>query len=179
MSDIVVRVVESFPEPAISALQREVFADFERSEELAHVLASEAATRAEELNAPHPSMFRVAAFRGENLVGWTQGYREGKARFYMLNSGVAAHERRKGIYTRLVQAVLTHAKTQGYSVVVSHHVPANVPVIIAKLQLGFLVTGFEYSEVYGPLVRLSYVVGEKRRELYRRRTVPLRTTDDA
>jgi ribosomal protein S18 acetylase RimI-like enzyme len=179
MSDIVVRVVESFPEPAILALQRKVFADFEKSEALAQVLASEAATRADELNAPHPSMFRVAAFRGKVLVGWTQGYREGKAKFYMLNSGVAAKERRKGVYTRLVQTVLAHAETQGYSVVASHHVPANVPVIIAKLRLGFLMTGFEYSEVYGPLVRLTYVVGEKRRELYRRRAVPLRPADDA
>ncbi len=63
--------------------------------------------------------------------------------------------------------------------VASHHVPVNVPVIIAKLRLGFLMTGFEYSEVYGPLVRLSYVVGEKRRELYRRRAIPLRPADDA
>lgn len=179
MSDIAIRVVESFPEPALSALQREVFADFEKSEALAQVLASEAATRADELNAPHPSMFRVAAFKGEELVGWTQGYREGKAKFYMLNSGVASPERRKGVYTRLVQTVLAHAETHGYSVVASHHVPVNVPVIIAKLRLGFLMTGFEYSEVYGPLVRLTYVVGDKRRDLYRRRAAPLRPADDA
>ena len=177
MSDIVVRVVEALPEPDISALQREVFADFERSEALAQILASESAARAEELNTAPLSMFRVAAFRGEVLVGWTQGYREGKGKFYMLNSGVAVAERRQGVYTRLVAAVLAHAAAQGYSVVASHHVPANVPVIIAKLRLGFLITGFEYSEVYGPVVRLTYVVGEKRRDLYRTRTVPLRPAE--
>jgi ribosomal protein S18 acetylase RimI-like enzyme len=176
MSDITIRLVEAFPEPGISALRREVFADFEQSALLAQVLASESALR--DNNSPLPTEpFRVAAFRGDVLVGWTYGYREGTHQFCMLNSGVAAAERRKGIYTQLVQAALGHAKSRGYVSVTSRHVPTNSAVLIAKLRLGFQVSGFEYSEVYGPLVRLTYLVGAARRKLYASRAVPLRSAE--
>ena len=73
----------------------------------------------------------------------------------MLNSGVANAERRKGVYSQLVKAVLGHAESRGYAAVTSRHVAANVAVIIAKLRLSFQISGFEYSEVYGPLVRAA------------------------
>lgn len=176
MDDITVRVVDAFPEPAISVLRGEVFADFEPSTFLTEVLASEAALRDGE-PPPPADPFRVAAFRGNDLIGWTFGYREGSLQFSMLNSGVVATERRKGVYTRLVQAVLEHARTEGYSAIESRHVPTNSAVIIAKLRLGFQVSGFEYSEVYGPLVRLKYLVGEARRNLYRVRARPIRSAE--
>ncbi len=116
----------------------------------------------------------MAAFREERLVGWSQGYREGKNHFYMLNSGVATDERRKGVYTMLVRAVLEHAEAQGYGSVRSRHTAANSAVIIAKLRLGFQVSGFEYSEVYGPLVQLTYLVSKERRQLYKNRASPIR-----
>ena len=93
----------------------------------------------------------------------------------MLNSGVANPERRKGVYSQLVQTVLGHAESQGYAAVTSRHVAANVGVIIAKLRMGFQISGFEYSEVYGPLVLLTYCVGEPRRGLYRVRATPIRS----
>jgi len=80
MDDITLRVVEAFPEPEISALRREVFADFEQSALLAEVLASESAVRAKDLPPPQ-SPFRVGAFRGDVLIGWTYGYREGAQQF--------------------------------------------------------------------------------------------------
>jgi hypothetical protein len=176
MSDITLRVLEAFPEPEISSLRREVFADFEPSALLSEVLASESALR--DKKAPPPSQpFRVAAFRGDALVGWTYGYREGTSQFCMLNSGVVAGERRKGVYTRLVQAALAHARAEGYVSVTSRHVPTNSAVLIAKLRLGFQVSGFEYSEVYGPLVRLTYLVGEARRKLYKARAAPVRSAE--
>jgi hypothetical protein len=177
VNNIALRVLEAFPEPEISVLRGEVFADFEPSTLLTQVLASEAALRAKDLPAPNPSPFRVAAFRGDALVGWTYGYREGTSQFCMLNSGVVGPERRKGVYTQLVHAVLAHAKAQGYASVTSRHVAANTAVIIAKLRLGFQISGFEYSEVYGPLVRLTYLVGEARRNLYKVRAAPIRSAE--
>lgn len=82
MNDITLRVVEAFPEPEITALRREVFSDFEHSTLLAEVLASESALRAKD-SPPPQSPFRVAAFRGNALIGWTYGYREGKSQFCM------------------------------------------------------------------------------------------------
>ena len=52
-----------------------------------------------------------------------------------------------------------------------------VSVIIAKLDLGFFVSGFEYSEVYGPLVRLSYLPGNLRCSVYEARSKPIRRLD--
>ena len=85
--------------------------------------------------------------------------------------------RRRGVYSQLVRRVIDHATSHGYTSVTSRHVASNVAVIIAKLRLGFQISGFEYSEVYGPLVGLTYLVADARRDLYRARTAPLRTLD--
>jgi len=174
MNDISLRPLEAAPELELSALQEEVFADYEPSSLLAEVLASEAAARPEGALPYVQTWFGVAAFRGEVLVGWTQGYREGKSQFYMLNSGVTSAERRKGVYSQLAKAVIAHTESQGYSVIRSRHAAANSAVIIAKLRLGFQITGFEYSEVYGPLVQLTYFVSNARRSLYQDRASPIR-----
>ena len=73
-----------------------------------------------------------------------------------------------------MKALLAHAASQGYSNVRSRHTATNTAVIIAKLKLGFQISGFEYSEVYGPLVQLNYLVGEARRKLYEARAAPIR-----
>ncbi len=178
MNDIRLQTLTSVPEAELAALQQESFADYEPSRLLAEVIASEAATRPGGTQAQVDCAFGVAAYRGDVLIGWTQGYREGKSQFYMLNSGVAHAERRKGVYSKLVMAVLEHSEAEGYSTVRSRHAAANVAVIIAKLRLGFLVTGFEYSEVYGPLVQLTYWVGQARRKLYKARASPIRPASE-
>lgn len=174
MLNLTLRPLEVAPEVELSALQRVAFSEYEPSLRLAEVLASEAASRVDKTNSHVQAKFGIAAFRGDVLVGWTQGHHEGANQFYMLNSGVAAAERRRGVYSLMVRAVLEHAKSQGYATVRSRHTATNSGVIIAKLQLGFQVSGFEYSEVYGPLVQLTHLVSEARRTLYRDRTVPLR-----
>jgi hypothetical protein len=99
----------------------------------------------------------------------------------MINSGVALAERRQGVYTRLVQLVVEHARLRRHIAIRSRHAANNNAVIIAKLKLGFCVSGFEYSEVYGPLVQLTHLLGERRRALYRARSSPIRSAerDDA
>jgi ribosomal protein S18 acetylase RimI-like enzyme len=174
MKNIVLRPLESAPSAEMAALQSAAFADFVQSHQLAEVIASESAARAQVESSQVQSPFGLAAFRGEVLVGWSQGYREGTNQFYMLNSGVAIAERRRGVYSLLVKALLAHAESQGYSNVKSRHTATNTAVIIAKLKLGFQVSGFEYSEVYGPLVQLTYLVGQDRRKLYETRASPIR-----
>jgi len=174
MIDITLRPLEAAPEPDLATLQHDVFADYAQSSLLAEILAAESAARCEGSSAKVQASFGLAAFRADVLVGWTQGYLDGRSQFYMLNSGVARAERRKGVYSQLVRAVVAHAESQGYSAVRSRHTAANTAVLIAKLRLGFQVSGFEYSEVYGPLVQLTYLVGEARRNLYRTRASPIR-----
>ena len=175
MNSITLRSIETVDKSELSALQSSVFDDYERSSLLSEVVAAEAAARPSGA-LPEMSLFGVAAFRNETLVGWSQGYRQGRTEFYMLNSGVASVERRKGIYSQLVRAILDHATSLGYSKVTSRHSAANSAVIIAKLRLGFQVSGFEYSEVYGPLVQLTYFVHEARKRLYLARAASIRTS---
>jgi ribosomal protein S18 acetylase RimI-like enzyme len=172
--------LDSVARADIEALEGEVFADEVPSKLLTEVLAAETAARGRGFAADVPDPFGVAAFRGSTLIGWTEGYRVGANQFHMLNSGVSAHERRNGVYSQLVRAVISHAEARGYAAVRSLHIAANSPVIIAKLRLGFQISGFEYSEVHGPLVQLRFLVNEARRGLYKARTAPLRpAVDDA
>jgi RimJ/RimL family protein N-acetyltransferase len=175
MTNISLRPIDLAEKAELAALQSEVFDDYEHSELLAEVLDAEALVRPKAEPPVLPAAFGVAAFRGNTLVGWSQGFRQGTSEFYMLNSGVASAQRRNGIYTVMVKAVLAHAKEQGYQRVTSRHSAGNTPVLIAKLRLGFRVSGFEYSEVYGPLVQLTFLVNEARDKLYRVRAASIRT----
>ena len=176
LSDLTFRGVESFPEPAFSALRREAFADYETSRLLTDVLAQEEATGVP-VSATDAGALRIGCFRGETLVAWTYARPSGDRQLSMINSGVAAAERRCGIYSRLVGMVVQHAAARGDAAVASRHAANNNSVIIAKLKLGFFVSGFEYSEVYGPLVRLTCLVGELRRKLHHTRSRPIRRID--
>src|SRR5258708_38130934 len=141
---------------------------------LADVLADEA-TRAPQVSGPeakNPQQLRIGAFIDDRLVAWSYSRGEDN-QLHMINSGVLPELRRRGIYSRLVEATIGYAASHGFSKIISRHVPSNNAVIIPKLRLGFMVSGFEYSEVYGPLVRLTYLVGDKRRELYRARSMPI------
>lgn len=174
MNSIIFRVVEEFPEPEFSALVDEAFSDYEESSLLFEVSVEEAAARDGATATPSKGAIRIGAFRGERLVGWTYANPEGTSLIYMVNSGVATAERRTGIYSELVRLLVEEARSRGYSVIWSRHAANNNAVIIAKLKLGFFMSGFEYSEVYGPLVRLTCLLREKRRQLYQARAKPIR-----
>jgi ribosomal protein S18 acetylase RimI-like enzyme len=168
------RVLEAFPEPSFEELAREAFSEFGReSQQLAEVVSAEAALRGNSSKFVTQPSLRIGAFRDEQLVGWTYARAEDGHDLYMVNSGVARAERRQGVYSRLVQLTVQYATSHGYRSIKSRHASMNNAVIIPKLRLGFQVSGFEYSEVYGPLVCLTYLVGERRRELYQERATPI------
>ena len=181
MNDLTFRAVDKFPEPAYSTLLRKAFADYEPSELLTEVSNEEAAarsaTRGAALNAADDGALRIGAFRGDALVGWTFAHAEGASHFHMVNSGVAPGERRHGVYSTLARMVIEQARSRGCVAILSRHATNNNAVIVAKLKLGFFVSGFEYSEVYGPLVRLTFLLGDRRRTLHRIRSSPIRRAD--
>ena len=177
MNELSFRVVDTFPEPAFASLAREAFADYEPSALLTEVLTEEAAARSGTPSAADDGALRIGAFRGDSLVGWTFAHAEGATHFHMVNSGVAPAQQRQGIYSKLVQLVIESARSRGCVAILSRHAANNNAVIIAKLKLGFFVSGFEYSEVYGPLVRLTFLLGERRRTLHRTRASPICRAD--
>ena len=176
------RIIESFPEPEFTALRTVAFADFGEPSALLAAALAEEASRRPKLPGQHeeqiPHQLRIGAFLEERLVAWSFSKSEGSSLLHMVNSGVLPDLQRRGIYSLLVEATITYAHTWGFSKISSRHVPSNIAVIIPKLRLGFVISGFEYSEVYGPLVHLNYLVGDKRRELYRARSVPVVPTVD-
>jgi GNAT superfamily N-acetyltransferase len=169
---IEIRAVEKFPEPAFSQLQRQVFAAVQReSDELDAVLRAEAEVEA--AVPVHSPMFRLGAYIGEELVGWSNGWMERGKVFYMANSGVVAAHRRKGVYTALLSAVRDHAVSQGVVTLRSQHSVLNNAVIITKLRFGFHVSGLTQSAQMGTLVELSHHLSPPRAELFRSRAIPL------
>jgi GNAT superfamily N-acetyltransferase len=172
MNSITIRHVEKFPEPGFSRLNRTVFADVQQqSAEWAATLAAEAG--AGPLCAhTHTPMYRLGAYLGEELVGWSFGWMERGNVFYMANSGVASPHRRNGIYSSLLSAVLDYARSNGAVAVRSQHSLLNNPVIIAELRSGFHISGLSQSAHMGALVELILHFSEKRHGLFRTRSLP-------
>ena len=177
MNSIAIRHVEKFPEPDFSRLSRAVFADVQQpSYELASTLAAEPPANTSG-GVPHPSMYRLGAYSDEELVGWSFGWMERGNAFYMANSGVVASHRRKGIYSSLLSAMREYANSNGAVTIRSQHSVLNNPVLIAKLQAGFHISGLSQSAQMGTLVEMTLHFSEKRLGLFRTRSLPYVTPD--
>jgi len=172
MNLIEIRQVTKFPEPEFSRLQRVVFAGVQQSSEvMAEILKVEAANPHIAVQA-QPPMFRIGAYVGTELVGWSCGWMERGNVFYMANSGVVASYRRQGIYTSLLKAIREYAVEQGAVTIRSQHSVLNNAVIIAKLQAGFCVSGLSQSAQMGTLVELTLYLSKSRQDLYQVRCLP-------
>lgn len=177
MSDIRVCEVEKFPEPEFSRLNRVVFAEVQQpSAELAAALDTEAST-CRSSNEMHSPMYRLGAYSGETLVGWSCGWMERGRVFYMANSGVVRAHRRQGIYSLLLQSIREYAVSKGAVALRSQHSVLNNPVIIAKLRAGFHIAGISQSAQMGTLVELICHFNSQRHELFRVRSLPYVTPD--
>jgi predicted GNAT superfamily acetyltransferase len=75
-----------------------VFGDVQQlSVELEAILCEEVAA-SQAVPQVHSPMFRVGAYAGDELIGWSYGWPERGNTFYMANSGAIASCRRRGIY---------------------------------------------------------------------------------
>lgn len=151
--------VERFPEPAFGRLARSLLRGAP-----ADALGAAGKGR---FQPSHP--MRVAAFAGDDLVGASVGWQDAADRFYMALSIVAPAHRRRGVYTAMVDAVLTAARKAGYAEVTSRHRPDNAAVLIAKLRLGFIITGYETSAAFGDMVRMTLPLTAARRRAFAKR----------
>lgn len=100
-------------------------------------------------------MRRIGIFAGDTLAALTVGWQDDDERYYMALSLVLPEHRRRGLYSALVRESVARARAGGYSEVWSRHVATNNPVIIAKLKLGFTVSGVELMPAHGVMVRLT------------------------
>jgi hypothetical protein len=177
MSPIVIRFVEKFPEPDFSRLHRVVFSEMQQtSPELAATLEHEAEACAS-VKHVHSPMYRLGAYRDEELVGWSCGWMERGNVFYVATSGVIPTQRRQGIYTSLLAAIRDYASSVGAISIRSQHSVLNNPVLIAKLRAGFHTSGLSQSAQMGTLVELTFHFHQQRLELFRTRALPFVVPD--
>ncbi len=167
--DYAIERVQRFPEPAfgrmVKALVRGVAVDWDAI----GGVGERTRTRARRGAFRPGYTLRIAAFAGDTLVGWSVGWQDGGDRFYMALSAVAPAHRRRGLYTRIVEAVITATRGDGFAEIQSRHRPDNHAVLLAKLGLGFVVTGYETSATFGDMVRLTLPLTPARRRVLVRR----------
>jgi GNAT superfamily N-acetyltransferase len=99
---------------------------------------------------------RFIFYEADRAVGWFFGRMEDAITFRMNNTGVLPDHRRHGLYTAFTVRLLAYLKALGYERVISYHHPTNRAILIAKLKLGFNITGHWLSEDSGAVVRLTY-----------------------
>jgi GNAT superfamily N-acetyltransferase len=101
-------------------------------------------------------------------VGWSWGVMRDTETFFMTNTGILSAYRRRGIYTAFLKQFVSYLSALGYERIISAHQVNNRPVIIAKLKVGFVITGMDLDERWGPQVVLAYFPHEDRGRGYER-----------
>lgn len=122
--------------------------------------------------------FNICIFKDDEFCGWFTGDQYNNETFYMRNSAILPEHRRKGLYTALLQEVLSRVEKMGFQVVLSRHTTTNNEIIIPKLKAGFVITSLEVSDRFGTLVHLSYYFNQKRRKVMKFRSGDLQPDDD-
>lgn len=122
-------------------------------------------------------LFLVARL-GEEWAGWHYGTQESGETFFMISSVVYPDHRRKGLYTRLAEIVLEKVKEAGFQRIYSYHQASNNAIIIAKMRLGFTITGFEMHDTWGVGVRLTYLANPIRQEILKFRDGSKRPSEE-
>lgn len=162
---VCLRAVERFAEPAFTELVDRLLHDPDRRPTaqrfLGPAVAPPTATQAQQV--------RIGAFAGERLVGWSHGLLTQTGVFYVSNSAVEPEYRRQGVYTRLIAAMEDAARALGCMRIESQHRTANVPVLIAKLKVGYTIVGTEFTAEMGLLVKLAKPLDARREALLQAR----------
>lgn len=97
----------------------------------------------------------------DKCIGWHYGYQDGPMSYYMCNSAIIPEFRRQGCYSWLAEQVMKEMQARGYLKIKSRHHPTNTAVLIAKLKLGFIVSGLQVSSNFGTLVELEWHGNER------------------
>lgn len=115
--------------------------------------------------------YYLGLFDSKNkLVGWSFSSQVRTYELYMMSSAVFPKHRRKGYYTQFAKKTIALAKKAGFQKITSNHLASNNAVIIAKLKLGFKITGFEIFDEVGVLVKMAYYLNSTRAQAFDFRT---------
>lgn len=109
---------------------------------------------------------RLVAYDKEgHIAGWSWGFQESRVTFYMANSAVLPKYQRQGLYSSLMNEMITRAKTLGFQLIYSRHCATNNAVLIPKLKAGFVISKMEICDIFGVLIHLHYYTNKTRRKI--------------
>ncbi len=112
-----------------------------------------------------PYQLNIGIYHHGGLVGWSFGFQASSEKYYMVNTGIYPQHQGKGIYTALLPRILDILQREGFQIVYSRHTATNNQVLVPKLKAGFIISGFEISDMFGLLVHLSYFFNPLRRKV--------------
>ena len=113
----------------------------------------------------NPFELRLGLFHGKKMIGWSYGIQISADTFRMVTTGIEPDYQRRGIYSALLGILANHIQGKGFQCIFSRHYATDNQVIIPKLRFGFLISGFELTDEYGLLLRLSYFFNKTRRKI--------------
>ena len=113
----------------------------------------------------NPYALRLGVFADDKMIGWSYGLQISADTFRMVTTGIQPEYQRKGIYSALLRELADHIRAEGFQMILSRHYATDNQVIIPKLRFGFLISGFELTDDFGLLIRLTYYFNETRRNI--------------
>lgn len=129
-------------------------------------------------NMGKPYRLNLVIYRKDECIGWHYGWQENSEKYYMCNTAIFPEHRKQGIYSALLQHILSIIKKQGFQILYSRHHCTNNAVIVPKLKAGFTISGFEISDRFGTLVHLSYFFNPLRKKVMQFRTGEMKPDDE-
>ena len=108
---------------------------------------------------------RIGIFHQGEQIGWSLGIQQDRGQFHMINSAIFPEHRRKGLYSAMLGKVIKTVTEQGFQLITSGHIATNSAIIVSKLKAGFIITGFELSDMFGLMVNLTYYTNATRRKI--------------
>jgi RimJ/RimL family protein N-acetyltransferase len=99
-------------------------------------------------------------------VGWSTGETMDFMTYYMRNTGIFPEHQNRGLYSIFLQTLTKYLEEIGYERLSSQHSPDNSKMLITKLRAGFMVTGMDLDERWGPLVRLTKLLKNDRSKVF-------------
>lgn len=83
------------------------------------------------------------------VIAMMRGWQKSFDSYYMQFTAVHTEFRKQGIYSELIDRVLSYTKDLGFSRVLSCHAPFNNTVLIAKLKKDFKIIGMDIDAALG------------------------------
>jgi len=99
-------------------------------------------------------------------IAMVRGWQKSFDSYYMQFTAVHTDYRKQGIYSEIVDRVLSYTNSLGFSRVLSCHAPFNNAVLIAKLKKGFKIIGMDIDPALGNNVWLCYFHNEELKKAF-------------